>query len=1055
MEGKLRSCRLLVWVLAASAGAPGAQETVWKTFGSGFESFGFALDPAGDVDGDGIGDVLVGRPTQYTSQPPTYPFDFTSFSFFFAGEASVLSGRTGAVLADLTNPTGGGLFGYDVAGGADLDLDDNNDYLVGAPRADGGAADSGVVVAFSGIGGAVLYQVPGASTDDDFGKALDVLDDVNGDGRPDFAVGAPRADVAGGPLGLVRVVSGLDGQTLYEILPPAGADAFGEAVASVEDRTGDGIRELLIGAPDAEADDSGKVYVLSGVDGAQLAVFSGAQAGDRLGTAVGPIGDLNRDLVPDLMLGAGGGRYALAVSGADLSLIEPLTSILAQPEIDGIAPRFGHSFCEAGDVDGDGFGDVALGSRNEPRVWTFSGRDGSVLSLSASTSFPTAVTIQFDHSDYGYDLCYLGDVDGNGRPDIAVGAPHDRDGSGPASGTFGYVSDGSVSALSGYIEPSWTRTPFQQVRPSGDVNADGCPDYVVSSTATDGGLSAIPARVTVYSGMDGSVLHELTGDALARFGAAISAAGDTDGDGFVDLVVGSPEDDTAGADAGSASIYSGVGGTLLFTAFGAAPDDFFGRSVGVLGDQNADGRSDWMAGAPQSDVEGYLPQGVGCSGYGFTLSVAGYVQVRSGADGSVLLHVSGPLLGPPADPVGGHFGYALSEAGDVDQDGTPDLAVGAPWGPAGVCHAGRAYVYSGSDGSLIHELAALGAGGLGHSVRGGPGFDFNADGVPDVVAGAQLGLTSITTGGARGSVHVFSGADGSVLGSWSEPPVFGYGGDVSYGFAADCAGDFNGDGFSDVLIGNPPAGNPQQGPSAGRVEVRSGADGSTLWSRPGNSSWDYFGYGLAMVGDLNQDGFSDVVAGAPADGKDHQADDDFSFARHRVFFGRPDFAPPDCNGNGINDPFELSVGLALDLDGDGVPDDCQPLSALSGSVSLTDGGAQSFVLQGGAGLAGMPYALVATLSGTSPGVVLGSTPVPFNPDPLTFLLFALGDTEFLLGGQGALDANGTATASLWLPPGFLAGLAGLEFHHIFVVPSPPGTPDPLLVSNPLPLQTTP
>jgi hypothetical protein len=171
------------------------------------------------------------------------------------------------------------------------------------------------------------------------------------------------------------------------------------------------------------------------------------------------------------------------------------------------------------------------------------------------------------------------------------------------------------------------------------------------------------------------VLHVLSRPGTS-FGCGLDSAGDVDGDGTPDILVGIG----AFAGTGSVDVYSGLDGTLLHCVVAPEPMDDFGTAVAGVGDVNADGRDDFLVGADR---------GTGGSGRAY---------LYSGLDGSLIRTLSHGGAGQAG------FGTAVAGGRDVDGDGTPDLLVGAPLEDGAGADAGRAYLFSGSDGSLLQEF---------------------------------------------------------------------------------------------------------------------------------------------------------------------------------------------------------------------------------------------------------------------------------------------------------------------------------------------------------------
>jgi len=381
--------------------------------------------------------------------------------------------------------------GYAVAGPGDVDGDGHADLAAAAFRAGGGA---GQVLVYDGADGTVRYALSGQTAGDYLGRALAAAGDVDADGLPDLVVGIPGATAGGTGAGRVRVLRGSDGLSLH-IFDGAAGEGLGTTVAGAGDVNGDGYADVVAGAPAANAN-QGLARVYSGFNGAVLHTVSGQAAGDRLGAGVAGVGDVDGDGDADVAIGAPGDSGAGAGAGAVLVISGADGSVLRRLEGPETYAAFGQAVAGAGDVDGDGRPDIAVGTpnysavaANAGRVDVFSGADGTVL----ATWTGAAAQDQF-----GFAIAGTGDVNGDGVPDVAVG--------------------------------------------------------VIGSDA--GGTSA--GRMQVMSGADGSVLKALDGGAAYDgLGRSVAGAGDVDGDGYGDAIVGAPGADAAGTDAGQARVVLG------------------------------------------------------------------------------------------------------------------------------------------------------------------------------------------------------------------------------------------------------------------------------------------------------------------------------------------------------------------------------------------------------------------------------------------------------------------------------------------------------------------
>lgn len=362
---------------------------------------------------------------------------------------------------------------------------------------------------------------------------------------------------------------------------------------------------------------------------------------------------------------------------------------------------------------------------------------------------------------------------------------------------------------------------------AGDVNGDGVPDVVVGAPGGFNPGNAV-GNAMVLSGFDGSTLYHWYGDSAADwFGVSVSGAGDVNADGFEDVIVGANQYHFDGP--GYARVFSGVDGTVLYNWTGDSPGDEFGYSVSGAGDVNGDGFADLIVGAPDDDDNGVN---------------SGSARLFSGFDGSVLATWHGASQSDA-------FGRSVSDAGDTNGDGSPDIIVGAP--RFGTYRKGTAVVFSGSDGSVLHSwVGEARYDGLGRTVSSAG--DVNGDGFGDVVTGMPgFHVQGVQIGGAR----VFSGLDGSVLYTWHGDSWLG-----RFGESAAGAGDVNADGFDDVIVGA--GGEDRNGGESGTAKVFSGFDGSIVYSWDGIDELDCLGRSVDGAGDVNGDGFADLIVGALA-----------------------------------------------------------------------------------------------------------------------------------------------------------------------------------------------
>jgi len=370
------------------------------------------------------------------------------------------------------------------------------------------------------------------SPGDAVGASLAGLGDADGDRIADWAVGAPGRDV--GPwtgAGRVLIFSGGGGDLLGEETGSADGEGVGASLAGPGDLDGDGLADVVIGTPEA-AGGAGRVEARSSAGGGLLWMLEGVP-GDRLGASLAGIGDANGDGVGDVVAGApGASPGGLAGAGLVLLLSGPDGAVLDSREGEAQDESLGAAVSAAGDLDGDGLADWVVGAPGA------GAGAGAVVArtLNADGGADLWVAAGESGEGLGAALAPGGDVDGDGFEEVAAGAPAARGGAGRLVALD--RRGGETASLLG----SPGEALGSAVAAAGDADGDGRGDLWVGAP----GALAGAGEVQLLSPEDGRLLDLLQGDTASRFGAVLAGPGDLGGDGWPDLLAGSPDADPAG-----------------------------------------------------------------------------------------------------------------------------------------------------------------------------------------------------------------------------------------------------------------------------------------------------------------------------------------------------------------------------------------------------------------------------------------------------------------------------------------------------------------------------
>ncbi len=456
------------------------------------------------------------------------------------------------------------------------------------------------------------------------------------------------------------------------------------------------------------------------------ASFLGERADDWAGWGLASAGDVNGDGHDDLLVGAPvvfdpfgislgtGEAYLILGDDAGWSMNVSLAASDASFQGEDVMDEAGSAVAGVGDVDGDGYDDFLVGApyNSESDVWAGQaylvlGREtGWVHGVSLATA--DASFLGESGSDAAGWTVAGGDLDGDGLGDLVIGA----------QGVFQYpfsagrvyvvfgqevgwsmdtdlsAADASYLGEDGDDEASWG------LAVAGDVNGDGYDDLLVGAPGNDDGGDEAGQAYLLFgraagwatgaslSSADASFLGE---DEDAWAGFTVAGAGDVDGDGYDDLLVGAPHDGDAAYEAGQAYLIFGAdSGWSMDTSLANADASFLGEMAGDqagyglagIGDLDADGYDDFLVGAPFNDESA---SGAGQS-YLFRGAATGWAM------DTPLTSAEGSLLGESADD---NSGRRMAGAGDVDGDGFDDLLIGAPRSSHAADEAGHAYLILG------------------------------------------------------------------------------------------------------------------------------------------------------------------------------------------------------------------------------------------------------------------------------------------------------------------------------------------------------------------------
>jgi hypothetical protein len=646
-----------------------------------FEQSGWSVSTAGDVNGDGIGDILIGAPG---ANPGTGNFTGSTYVVFGTGfeigniDLSTLDGTIGFRIDGVAGQDNSGV---SVSSAGDVNGDGFDDILIGTPRADvgpdnnagktylvfGKASGFAANIDLSTLDGTSGFQITGEDGYSYAGRSVASAGDVNGDGFDDFIVGAYRADpdgvnnagaaylVFGKGTGFSAILdlSTLDGTNGFRIDGKASFDDAAYSVSSAGDINGDGFADILIGAPFASASGSGgegaaylvfgkatgfsasiDVSALNGVNGFSL---EGIASADMAGFSVASAGDFNGDGFDDILVGAKfadpdneintGESYIVFGKASGFSALFDLSTVNGNNgiKLEGIGPgdQSGFSVSSAGDFNGDGFADVLIGAPGgDPGNDSYAGESYVLFGRKpgeAVTRTGTDLSQTIHGSDFGDVLSGLGgdDIligyDGNDRLDGGTGDNILNGGLGNDTYVLGSSFTNTIIEDSGNdtITSSITRSlaAFTDIENATLVGAAAASLFgdggnnVLTGNAGKNSLFGEAGNDILSGGLQKDIYNGGSGRDMFDFNSKNDAGKGSAKDRIIDFTKGQDDIDLRGIDASTKQRgdqafkfigqkeFSGKAGELRFEKIdrpGRNRDDTI-----VEGDINGDGRADF------------------------------------------------------------------------------------------------------------------------------------------------------------------------------------------------------------------------------------------------------------------------------------------------------------------------------------------------------------------------------------------------------------------------------------------------------------------------------
>ncbi len=895
------------------------------------------------------------------------------------------------------------------------------------------------------------WMAEGAQVGASFGVSVATAGDVNGDGFSDAIVGAYLYDDGQTDEGRAFVylgsASGLSTSPAWTAEGDQDSAFFGYSVAAAGDVNGDGFDDVIVGAfgYDNGETDEGRVYVFHGSPTGLAATPSWVaeenQAGAAFGGAVASAGDVNGDGFSDVIVSASffdngqtdEGRVFLYLgSPTGLAVAAAWTA-----EGDQAASAFGSdSISTAGDVNGDGFNDIIIGARDYDDGQTDEGA-AFVFLGSASGLGPNGTPANADWraesdqagADFGRSVATAGDVNGDGYSDVIIGSIYYDNGQVREGSAFVYLGSGTGLGPNGNPANADWRAESDQVggelsgaATAGDLNGDGFDEVILGYWFYDNGqneegLAAVYLGSASGLGPNGTPANAdwraESDQASANFGVRVASAGDENGDGYDDVIIGAWKYDNGETEEGRAFVYLG---SPFHDQDGDGLPANADNCPRVANPSQADGDGDGAGDACDNCASAYNPSQADADGDGAGDPCDTFAVVRivppNGLAGVPVDSVVSILFSEPADPNSATTSQIFLERGGA---GSQDFVLGAVL----LANGGRTAVFVPSaplDRSRLYALTVKGSvkGAAGASLGGNVISDFSTALTAGATPAVSLSTAGVTVQGAFGAQTGLSLAragdvdgdsyDDFLVGNGTTPRSYLVYGDPALPAAVDLAalggqgvylngtgaagsavsggGDLDDDGRPDLLVGGPEA-DPNGTYPGGRAFVVYGdaalpaaidldALGAGGVVATGAASGDRAGASVAFAGDVNGDGVDDAVIGSTDAGTAYLLYGSATLPGS-IDLGSLGSAGVNIHGGGASDGTVIHIFGGVDVNGEGRPD---------------------FAI-GGGGAAGAAY------------VVFGSISLPSTLD-----LAALGSGGITI--QGANPGDGAGAEGLAL-----------------------------------------